>query len=117
MRLSFLSFLSKKVNRYGHILRPVQAKKDKKKVRLGLILCRTKLVSDGMTCQKTKFLPIGGVLPKTYVLRNKTKTSLFKFMIFVKCKEDISNLSPDILSFISNKKQMNSNNYKARGLE
>ena len=35
MRLSFLSFLSKKVKRYGHILRPVQVKKDKKKVRLG----------------------------------------------------------------------------------
>ena len=30
-----LSFLSKKVKRYGHILRPVQVKKDKKKVRLG----------------------------------------------------------------------------------
>ena len=30
-----LSFLSKKVMRYGHILRPVQVKKDNKKVRLG----------------------------------------------------------------------------------
>jgi len=31
-----LSFLSKKVKHYGHVLRPVQVKKDKKKVRLGL---------------------------------------------------------------------------------
>jgi len=38
MRLSFLSFLSKKVKRYVHILRPVQVKKDKKKVRLGIDL-------------------------------------------------------------------------------